>query len=349
MASSKMKLFKISLLILGVSGSVFFVPWTLLKLRLSPLPETVQEQVKEAINYDLDGIIVYIDRGAKGGQSYAAGWQNRAEKTPAHADYYFKIASVSKLYIATATARLAHQQKLSLDETLLNYLPDIGERIENADRITLRMLVQHRSGIPNLIDHPDFPWTDLPQNLKLYYPLIYDQPANFEPNAKYEYSNTNYLLLGQILDRTLGYPHQQYIREELLKPIGLNHTFGSMLQVPKDSLMGGYFVGYEPDIKGNNFIIPGGSMVAQIEDVACFIKALNKGTLLNPEEQKLYESLYPLEHTGELPGYLSIARYHKDLDAVVVQFVNTSGGKTWSVHEAVYQRILKILRKSKSN
>ena len=87
-------------------------------------------------------------------------------------------------------------------------------------------------------------------------------------------------------------------------------------------------------------------MVATISDVGIFLRALNDGTLLNDEEQKIYESIYEFNHTGELPGYLSIARYHKDLDAVVVQFVNTSGGTSWSKMEIVYNRIIGILKEN---
>lgn len=348
MSPTKKKLLKSIIILLSVSGSMLFIPWTLLKLRLSPLPKSVQEQVDVAADYGLDGIMVWVKQGEQKKESYVSGWLNREERIPANADYYFKIASVSKLYIAAATTQLAHQRKLSLDKTLLEYLPEIGARIENADRISLRMLIEHRSGIPNLIEHPDFPWTDLPAELKTFYPLVYDVPADFAPDAKYEYSNTNYLLIGEILDRSLGYSHHQYIREEILKPLGLKHTFSSLKDVPLDSVISGYFVGYEPDIKRNDFIIPGGSMLAKISDVADFIWALNKGQLFNPEEQALYESLYRLEHTGELPGYLSIARYHQELDAAVIQFVNTSGDNSWSIHEGFYKRIIKIIAANSS-
>jgi hypothetical protein len=67
--------------------------------------------------------------------------------------------------------------------------------------------------------------------------------------------------------------------------------------------------------------------------------------LLNDEEQAIYSSVYVYDHTGLLPGYSSIARYYKDIDAVVVLFVNTSGGDTWNITEIVYNRIVKILQK----
>jgi len=78
--------------------------------------------------------------------------------------------------------------------------------------------------------------------------------------------------------------------------------------------------------------------------------------LLNDDEQAIYSSLYEYEHTGWVPGYFSIARYHADLDTVVVQFVSTTGGDTWGlsniiggkatgISNIIYNRINRILRK----
>ena len=88
-------------------------------------------------------------------------------------------------------------------------------------------------------------------------------------------------------------------------------------------------------------------MVATAEDVGLFLRALNDGSLLNKDEQAIYSSIYEYEHTGLLPGYSSIAKYHKDIDTVVVQFINTSGGYTWNLSEIVYNRIVTILRRRK--
>ncbi|MGB8716617.1 MAG: hypothetical protein WCD66_09690, partial [Rhodanobacteraceae bacterium] len=75
-----------------------------------------------------------------------------------------------------------------------------------------------------------------------------------------------------------------------------------------------------------------GSMVATAQDVGIFLRALNDGSLLNDDEQAIYSSIYEYGHTGWLRGYYRIARYHKDIDAVVVQFVNTAGGTTGLGH-----------------
>ena len=86
-------------------------------------------------------------------------------------------------------------------------------------------------------------------------------------------------------------------------------------------------------------------MVATAQDVGVFMRALNTGTLLDADEQALYASLYEYDHTGLLPGYQSFAHYYKDIDAVVVVFVNTSGGNAWMKSEGIGKRIARVLRK----
>ncbi|MCP4374322.1 MAG: serine hydrolase, partial [Deltaproteobacteria bacterium] len=82
------------------------------------------------------------------------------------------------------------------------------------------------------------------------------------------------------------------------------------------------------------------------EDVGIFLRALNDGSLLNDDEQTIYSSIYEYEHKGWVLGYQSIARYHKDIDTVVIQFVNTTGGNGDSelTLNVVYDRIVRILR-----
>src|SRR6056297_1130953 len=216
------RILKIILIMASIS-SLFFVPWILLRLLLTPLPDTVQEQVNDAIGYGLDGMIVYVDQAGKPPEFYAAGWQDRKNKIPANPKALFKIASISKLYVAVAVAKLVNDKQLNLDKTLADYLPELAGRIENADQISLRMMVQHRSGIPNFTDTPGY-WLDPPQSNNENLELVLDKPADFEPDNKYRYSNTNYLLIGEILDKTLGYSHHQYIKREILEPLELNNT-----------------------------------------------------------------------------------------------------------------------------
>lgn len=311
---------------------------------LAPLPHTIQEEIDNALTYKLDGIIVYVDQKGKPPAVYSAGWKDKENKVAADPKALFKIASISKLYIAAATSKIINSKKLSLDDTLAILLPELVGRIEDANHISLRMLLQHRSGIPDWIKAPKFPWNNPPTDVNKVLELVLDEPAEFKPDSRYEYSNTNYLLIGKILDKTLGYRHQQYIKTEILTPLGLTHTFSLLSEVDTKEVCSGYDSHYEKDVKMLDFVSPSGAMVATAQDVGIFLRALNDGTLLSKEEQVIYSSIYKYEHTGLLPGYQSIARYHKDIDAVVIQFVNTSGGNAWTTSEIVYNNIVKILR-----
>lgn len=334
------QILRIIMPVVAIVSLIKFAPWILLKAWIVPLPDTIQEQLNEGIEYGFDGMIVYVDQAGKPPAFYAAGWKNRENKVPADPHSLFKIASISKLYVAAAVTQLVYDGRLSLDETLDHFFPELADRIENAEKITLGLMVQHRSGIPNLTDHPDYPWGDPPKSSSEALQYALDQPAEFEPDQDYGYSNTNYLLLTEIIDKVAGYSHQQYIREEILMPLGLKNTFGSMREVDPDKVMSGYFVGWQPDVKMNYH----GSMIATAEDVGIFLRALIDGTLFNEQEQSIYSSIYVYEHTGLLPGYQSIAKYHKDIDTVVIQFVNTNGGNMWTLSEIVYNRIVRILR-----
>jgi CubicO group peptidase (beta-lactamase class C family) len=332
------QLFRILFILVSI-GSLYFVPWILVRAWIAPLPNTVQEQLEDAIELGFDGMIVYVDQAGKPPQFYAAGWHDRKKKIPAYPQAIFKIASISKLYVAVATTKLVKAGRLSLDETLANYLPELAGRIENSEKITLRMMVQHRSGIPNFVDHPDY-WAKPPKNKQESLDYALDLPADFEPGEDYGYSNTNYLLLADLMDKVLGYPHQHYIKEEILLPLGLKNTFGSLSEVDIDTIMSGYYVGVDEDFKYEDT----GLMLATAEDVGIFLRALNDGSVFNEGEQEIYSSIYVYEHTGLLVGYQSIAKYHKDIDAVVIQFNNTSNfdGYDWNLAEIIYNRIVKI-------
>ncbi len=338
------RILRIVFIIASIS-SLFFVPWIVVKAWIMPLPDTVQEQVNDAIEYGFDGMIVYVDEAGKAPAFYAAGFKNRENKIPADPKALFKIASISKLYVAVATAKLVNDNRLSLDKTLADYFPELVGRIENAENITLRTMVQHRSGIPNYIDHPTY-WENQPYSNDEALELATDMSANFEPDQDYEYSNTNYLLLRKLIDKVVGYNHFQYIKEEILIPLKLNNTFGSLSEVDIDDVMSGYYVGFEEDFKTEDV-----GMLATAEDVGIFLRALNDGSVFKEGEQEIYSSIYVYEHTGLVVGYQSIAKYHKDIDTIVIQFMNTTNfdGYNWNLSEVFYSRIVKILSTEKSS
>jgi len=330
--------------IMASIASLWFVPWILVKAWILPLPETVQEQLEQGIDHGFDGMIVYVDEAGKPPAFYAAGWKDRKNKIPADPKALFKIASISKLYVAVAITKLVNDKRLSLDKTLADYFPELVGRVEYADKITLRLMVQHRSGIPNFTDNPEF-WKNRDDSSIDALDFALDLPANFEPDKGYAYSNTNYLLLSRLIENVVGYSRQQYFKEEILIPLGLNNTFGSLNEVDLDDVMSGYYVGMEADFKSEEV-----GMLATAEDVGIFLRALNDGSVFNGGEKEIYSSIYVYEHGGLVPGYQSLAEYHEDIDTVVVQFINTTDfeGYDWNLSEILINRIVKIIKSKKS-
>jgi CubicO group peptidase (beta-lactamase class C family) len=336
------RIIRIALLV-GTIISMFFVPWLLVKAWLLPLPDTVQEQANQAIGHGFDGMIVYVDQAGQQPQYFASGWHDRESKIPAKPEALFKIASISKLYDVVAVTKLVSDGRLSLDKTIADYLPELVGKIENANKITLRLMIQHRSGIPNFTDAPNF-WAEPTKTFEESLALILDQPANFEPGEDYEYCNTNYLLINRIMDDALGYENFQFIQDDILIPLNLNNTFKSLKEVNIDHVMSGYHVGHPFDLKEDEH-----GMLATAEDVGTFLRALNDGSIFETGEQEIYASVYEYEHSGWVPGYQSFAKYHKDLDAVVILFYSTTDSKlyNWNLSEIINNRIVKILKKQK--
>lgn len=111
------QILRIIMPIVGIITAIIFVPWNAVFLWVAPLSDTVQGELDRGVDRGLDGIIVYVDQAGEDPRFYAAGWNNRVEQVPADPQALFKIASISKLYIATATVMLVNDGVLSLDDT----------------------------------------------------------------------------------------------------------------------------------------------------------------------------------------------------------------------------------------
>ena len=235
-------------------------------------------------------------------------------------DEYLRLDSLRTLDIS-ASQNLTHLEAF--------------EKLTSLKEISLR-------NVPQLQRFPAFDPENSIRKVYIYFEAgdgCTNCPPN--PNQGYQYSNTNYLLLRRILDDVLGYHHHEYIRESILKPLQLEHTFFSLSEVNLDEVMSGYYVGYEEDCKARE-----NGMLASAEDVGKFIRALNNGTVFNEGEQEIYP--YEYSHGGLVVGYQSLAEYHADIDAVVVQFINTTDfeGYEWNLSEISINRIVDILRKN---
>lgn len=159
----KKRILRIVIPVIAIACSLAFIPWSILFSWISPLPQTVQSEVENAVDLGFDGIIVYVNQPDEA-TFYSAGWDNRENKVLADPQALFKIASTRKIYIAVAASKLIDDQTLSLDDTLADHLPEYASRIENAAEISLRQMLQHRSGIPNFTDQADYPWSKPPKS-----------------------------------------------------------------------------------------------------------------------------------------------------------------------------------------
>ncbi len=303
--------------------------------------KTLPEILDSAVSQGIDGIFVYIQQGSNAPISIASGVQDRSISQLADPETLFKIASISKLFIAVAASKLVDNSTINLDDTLNSWLPEIGARIANADSITIRLLLQHRSGVPDFDSQTGFSWENEHSSIDATLEYALDLPADFTPDNRYEYSNTNYLLIAKILDVALSFSHRVYIQDSILSPLEMMDTYLLYNDIDPNRLAKGYWNNIERSEQ--DYVIPGGSMISTVKDISTFIKALNKGTLLNNREQDIYNSVYFLSHSGWLPGYQSIAQYHPQIDATIIQFINRTGGDSETIATATYAEIVESL------
>jgi hypothetical protein len=121
----------------------------------------------------------------------------------------------------------------------------------------------------------------------------------------------------------------------------MHDTYAELSDIDPSLLVKGYWGTEERSMQ--DYVIPGGSMISTVKDIAIFIRALNTGTLLSPAEKTVYASVYWFNHSGWLPGYQSVAHYYNDIDTVLIQFINTTGGNSENIASSSYEQIVNLL------
>lgn len=164
-------------------------------------------------------------------RTLASGIADLASGRPADTNDVWRIASVSKLVTAALVLQLHQDGRLKLEDRLSKYLPG---KVELASHISIRQLLNHTSGIPDYLSAPEIPLNVSAARLRTNLirqrsreALLRDarlQPRRFVPGANHEYSNTNYLLLGMIIERVTGKSFQSVVRERVIAPLKLKNT-----------------------------------------------------------------------------------------------------------------------------
>jgi len=262
----------------------------------------------------------------------------------------FRIASISKTFLATALLLLEEDGVLSLEDGLGDWLDEsVYGRLPNADEVTLYDLVTMRSGIPDYLDDvffgailasPSRVWTA--EEVLAY---AYDTAPEFAPDEDFEYSNTNYILLQLVVESATGKTLAEVFRERIFTPLNMNETYTQISETLPNGFVHGYEdlmgLGVEEDVTDVNdgAGLGDGALVSTTEDLVRFFKALLiDKTVLSSESLEAMltptddENQYGIGieiregentgtvygHTGSVVGFSSAVFYAPQLETIVV-------------------------------
>ena len=320
-----------------------------------PVPASLEGAV------DLDAFLTEFVGDADGGvvgritrdgetTSSAVGVAN-ADGDPLGIDTAFRVGSISKPFVSTMVLQLVDEGLVDLDAPLSTYLPETSV----GGDVTVRWLLSHRSGIPNITDQPDFfgdAFEDLDRSLSTDEVLDYiaDVPAG-EPDQVFSYSNTNYILLGQLLEAVGGSDLDSALQIRIAEPLGLEATTfdvdGSRMPDTLASPWAGDVFQGDPTVPYESISSAAwsaGSLVSTTADLATFLTALYEGELVSdellvemlstgPEGYGLgiastdlmlgsvgSDSFYG--HNGGIPGYISFMAGDPETGDIVVLLSN---------------------------
>jgi D-alanyl-D-alanine carboxypeptidase len=298
----------------------------------------------------------------------AQGVADRASGEPMTPDVHHRIGSVTKTYTATLLLQAADKGLLSLDDTIDQYV----KGVPNGDEITLRQMSNMTSGIASYTEDEQWAKEWLSDPRRVWQPeelarIGIKKSPLFEPGTGWFYSNTNYVLLGLVLEKVTGKPIGDLYREQIIEPLGLKNT--SFPDPADSSIPEPYAQGYTLQGRSSgekptdstdwspSEAWTAGQMISTVDDLLVYGRALGTGKgLLSAEQQSerlgsFVSDVPPLDqpplkgdlaygiglgkdhgwvgHNGEIPGYNTYLFYHPELDAVVAVEVNSdiSSGK----------------------
>lgn len=250
----------------------------------------------------LPGASVAVYTEAEGWWAGARGFADVKNKTLMENCHLQYLQSVSKSYMAVEILQLKEEGKIDLDAPMTKYLPaKYSQYVQGAKSISVRMLLNHTSGIPEYNEDHEFISAVMEQPLRNFSAMdcleaIADAKPMFAPGTAYKYVNTNYLLLSLIGDEITG-DHTAYIKKNIFKPLGLensyyenNHTYLKDLHLPQsywDVLNNGKPVNATKFQQMTVVCSKGDDgIVATTTDAIKFLKGLMEGKLLKPESMK---------------------------------------------------------------
>ncbi len=287
--------------------------------------------------YHVPGLsLVVVKRGAIV-KARGYGLANRTLKAPATPETVYKIGSVSKQFIATGIMLLVQGGKLGLDDPIAKYLDGTPP---SWSPITIRHLLTHTSGI--LREAPGFAPFKTQSDADVV-ATAYAQPLRFAPGTKWEYCNTGYFALAEVIRKVSGQPWTAYLHEKVFKPSGMTTTWPTNTREP----LGSRAVGYGGDDNGRDApdwtaLRPSGAFLSTALDLAKWDRVLDGETVLSEASRRQMWTPVTLadgtshpygfgweigslnghrqvQHGGSMPGFRSgFARFVDDQLTVIV-------------------------------
>ncbi|MGF1428954.1 serine hydrolase domain-containing protein [Kitasatospora sp. LaBMicrA B282] len=299
------------------------------------LPSVLRTATTRAVTDGYPAAIAYARRDGASATA-AAGLADVATGRPARPDDRFRIASNTKSFVATVLLQLVAEQRLGLDDSVARWLPGVVSGAGNdGSRITVRQLLNQTSGLydpttdpaffaPYLQDH-DMGYVHTPRQVVAQ---AVAHPPLFPPGTRWNYSNTNYLVAGLVIEAVTGRSAGQEITDRILRPLGLTHT---TLPLTDPRIRGRHLHGYDLEHRDVTVFSPSydwtaGAMISTLDDLATFDRALFGGELLPPAEQRALQTVADVP--GNDDGYaLGVTRAPVDCgDGRQVAAWETDGG-----------------------
>lgn len=306
--------------------------------------------LQESFKPDGPGAAVLVAKKGQVIYEKAFGMANLELGVPLKTDHVFRIGSVSKQFTGAAIMQLVEQGKLSLQDDLTKFIPDYPTQ---GKKITVEHLLTHTSGIKSYTDMAE--WTPEVHRKDFTVSALIDffknQPMDFDPDAKWQYNNSGYILLGYIIEKVSGQTYGEYVTEHLFKPLGMkNSYYGDVEPVIKNRAAGYSQAGPAGGYFNAAFLsmtqpYAAGSLLSTVEDLYTWTKALHSGKVVKPESLKKMTTPYTLpdgtnthygyglqmgnllgsptvEHSGGIHGFLSDLVYLPNEDVCVAILTN---------------------------
>lgn len=226
----------------------------------------------------VNGLTLAIVRDGRLVYEHAYGWRDVAAKLPATLATKYEIGSITKQMTAAAVLQLVDQGRVSLDASLATYLPDAP----HAREVTVRQLLSLTSGLPEYLPAPDHLSELLePVSPEALVRRVGDKPLNYAPGAHWQHSNTNYLLLGRLIEKVSGEPYERYVfRHVLSRAPGAR--FGTIADEPKIAeLSRGYANGKDGLYIDGSWVSAAGGLVGDVDDLVAWDTALTGGKVVS--------------------------------------------------------------------